>query len=141
MKTSALVIIIVLVVILAGGIYFVSRSGSNTTADNQNSNPLPGSNSGSQSGSDTDSETSRTYNIEISGFAFNPDTLTINQGDTVVWTNKDSVTHTVTSDSGSEIKSSGLSNGETYSHVFNTAGTFDYHCGPHPSMQAEIAVK
>ena len=35
-------------------------------------------------------------------------------GDTVVWTNMDSMPHTVTSDSGSEIASSTISNSNIY---------------------------
>ena len=79
--------------------------------------------------------------IEISGFAFNPSELTINKGDTVIWTNKDSASHTVSSDSGSELGSGMLSNGQAYSHTFDSAGTFEYHCSVHPSMKAKIIVR
>src|ERR1043166_1164800 len=37
--------------------------------------------------------------ISIAGFAFNPDDVTINVGDTVTWTNNDSAAHTSTSNS------------------------------------------
>ncbi len=86
-------------------------------------------------------ESSKTYNIDIKSFAFSPSTLTIKKGDKVVWTNKDSAGHTVTSDFGNELNSGTLSNGESYSHTFNTAGTFEYHCAPHPFMKAKIIVE
>ena len=83
----------------------------------------------------------KTVNIEISGFAFNPRSIKINKGDTVVWTNMDSVPHTVTSDSGNELDSKTLSRGDTYSHTFGTAGTFSYHCNIHLSMTGTITVE
>ena len=82
-----------------------------------------------------------TKNIEITNNAFFPDTLTIKVGETIVWTNKDSAKHTVTSDTGAELSSQMLSTGNTFSHTFNTAGTFAYHCEVHPSMKATIIVE
>ncbi|MBI4116532.1 cupredoxin family copper-binding protein [Candidatus Pacearchaeota archaeon] len=82
-----------------------------------------------------------THDIKISGYAFSPKSLTVNAGDSVVWTNEDSVSHTVTSDSGSELSSSFLSKGQTYSHTFSQKGTFSYHCSPHPGMKGTIVVQ
>ena len=80
-----------------------------------------------------------TVNIAIAGFAFDPPDLTINVGDTVVWTNNDGTTHSTTSDTG--IWDSGLfGNGQTFSFTFNNAGTFPYHCSRHISMLASITV-
>jgi len=79
--------------------------------------------------------------IAISGFAFDPATLTIPVGASVIWTNKDSVQHTIVSDSGNEINSDAISQGETYVHTFNTPGTYTYHCGIHPSMKGTIIVE
>jgi plastocyanin len=78
--------------------------------------------------------------IAISGFAFDPDTTTIPKGTTVIWTNMDAAPHTIVSDSGSEINSGSLAKGGTYAHTFNTAGTYTYHCGIHPSMKGKIIV-
>lgn len=80
-------------------------------------------------------------NVEINGFAFSPQELTIKTGETVTWINKDNVKHTITSDSGSELSSEMLSNSQTYSHIFNTKGTFNYHCSLHSSMTAKIIVE
>ncbi len=81
-----------------------------------------------------------TYNVAVQNFAFTPADLSIKVGDTVVWTNSDSASHTVVSDSGSEISSSSLSTGQTYSHTFSSTGTFNYHCSIHPSMKGQITV-
>ena len=82
-----------------------------------------------------------THNIDISNFAFSTTALTIKTGDTVVWTNKDSVSHTITSDTGNELSSKLLKTNDAYSHTFTTAGTFNYHCEVHPSMKASITVQ
>lgn len=78
--------------------------------------------------------------VEISGFAFEPAELSVSVGTTVTWTNKDAAPHQVVSDSGSELASETLSQGGSYSHVFNAAGTFEYHCAIHPNMTGRIIV-
>ena len=79
--------------------------------------------------------------VTIKSFAFSPAALTVSVGTTVTWTNEDSTTHTVTSDSGSELASEQLSNGQSYTHTFNTAGTYDYHCSIHTTMKGKIIVE
>ena len=78
--------------------------------------------------------------VTISNFAFNPQTLNVPRGSTVTWTNKDSTSHTVTSDSGA-FDGGPLSSGAVLSFTFNQAGTFSYHCSIHPSMKATIVVQ
>lgn len=78
--------------------------------------------------------------ITIDNFAYSPSNLNINIGDTVVWTNNDRAAHTVTSDSGSELNSQTLSTGQTYSHTFNAADTYNYYCSFHPNMKAKVIV-
>jgi plastocyanin len=34
-----------------------------------------------------------------------------------------------------------MSNGQTFTHTFDTAGTFKYHCSIHPFMTGSIVVK
>jgi amicyanin len=82
---------------------------------------------------------SGTVNITISNYTFNPDTLTITAGTKVVWTNQDTVSHTITNDS--KIFGSGfLAKGNTYEFTFDQPGTYDYHCTPHPFMRGKIIV-
>jgi plastocyanin len=78
--------------------------------------------------------------VIISGFAFDPATITIKVGDTVTWTNQDSVVHTVAADDKSWA-SDNLAKGATYSHTFDTAGTFTYLCGVHPTMKGTVIVQ
>jgi len=77
--------------------------------------------------------------VTIKGFAYTPATLTVKVGTTVKWINQDSVTHTVTSDTGL-FESGEMATGDTYSFTFTQAGTFSYHCAMHPSMEASIVV-
>ena len=81
-----------------------------------------------------------TVHVTIQGFAFSPQTITVAPGTTVAWTNKDSVNHTVTSDTGAWPASSPLATGQTFSHTFTKAGTYPYHCSIHPSMTAKVIV-
>jgi amicyanin len=82
-----------------------------------------------------------TTSVDIVNFAFSPQNIIIQVGDTVTWTNQDSAPHTVTSDSGSELDSELLSQGQSYSHTFNDPGTFEYHCTPHPFMIGTVTVE
>ena len=79
-----------------------------------------------------------------SGYAFNPVSLTVAVGTTVIWTNNTTAPHTVTSDDAKTFDS-GASNpvspGSTFSFKFTKPGTYKYHCQIHPSMLATIIVK
>lgn len=85
-----------------------------------------------------DTASTKTRNVNINNFSFNPGTLNISKGDTVVWTNRDSAPHQVT---GDNLNSPVISNGQDFSFVFNSSGTFAYHCAIHPSMKGTIIVK
>ncbi len=91
--------------------------------------------------SDSSSTSPRIHQVTLKDFAFVPASLTIIPGDTVVWMNEDSVSHTVTSNSGKELTSSLFGKGETYEHTFTTAGTFSYHCIHHRTMRGTIVVR
>jgi plastocyanin len=85
--------------------------------------------------------------------AFAPDDINAKVGDTVTWTNKDTIFHTVTSGTGPSDTThgkefdSGLSGptalttqGKTFSHKFMTAGEFPYFCQLHPTMVGMVEV-
>jgi len=80
----------------------------------------------------------QTYQVSIKNFAFNPSTLNIKKGDTVVWTNEDRAPHQI---EGSNFKSDVFQNGATYSFTFKETGKFSYICSIHPSMKGEIAAE
>ena len=78
--------------------------------------------------------------VTIQNLAFSPATLTISVGTTVTWTNNDSTSHTVTSDTGL-FDSGQMSQGSHFSHTFNDKGTFAYHCTIHTTMHGTVTVQ
>ena len=81
--------------------------------------------------------------------AFSPNPIEANVGDTVTWTNRDSVPHTVTSgispqpdgrfDSSPNFNPL-LAPGATFSHTFTEAGEYPYFCALHPSAVGTVIV-
>ncbi len=145
-KKTIGIIIAIVVVLGLGGIFMVSKNSSKK----KESTPPASSASPSTETPSTNqpeapavgNDVSTNVSVEIKDFAFAPTTLTVSKGTTVVWTNKDSVAHTVTPDQasdnfeGSEL----LGQNESYQYTFNTAGTYTYHCQPHPNMKAKVVV-
>jgi len=73
-------------------------------------------------------------------FIFQPARLNITAGTTIVWTNGGQVIHTVTAEDGS-FDSGPIERGERRSITFSRAGTFSFHCTPHPFMRGVIVVR
>ena len=143
-----------------------NQTGMNTTANasqtgggNQTSgNQTDGNKTGTGSGG------GKTHTVGMSGVSFEPASITIAPGDTIVWENSDSQGHTVTAyadnipDGATYFASGGfdseekarsnypdgtLKQGETFKHTFSTTGTFEYFCIPHESagMTGTVQVK
>ena len=81
-----------------------------------------------------------TRGVAIQDFAFSPRTVEIRVGDTVRWTNRDSVAHSATAQNGS-FDTGLLSDGESGSVRFTAAGTYRYICTPHPDMTGTVVVR
>jgi len=103
-------------------------SGCTQSYGNPGSNPPPSANA-----------------VNMQGFAFVPQTLTVSAGQSVTWTNLDSVTHQILADPGqaaiADFSSPNMAQGGTYSYTFNTPGTYTYHCSIHPSMKGTVVVQ
>lgn len=69
---------------------------------------------------------------------FEPGNVTIDEGGSVTWTNTGD-DHTVTANNGS-FNSGNMVDGDTYSRVFNNAGSFDYVCAYHSDMRGTVVV-
>jgi plastocyanin len=80
------------------------------------------------------------HGVDIAGFAFSPNSITVSVGDTVTWSNSDAQNHTATANDGS-FDTGIVSSGSPKSVTFSTAGTFAYHCKIHPSMTATVVVE
>ena len=75
------------------------------------------------------------HNIAVTSNVFTPEEITIEVGDTVIWTNTQG-NHNVNADQSifaSNPESFGNAVGAdwTFKHVFTMAGTYDYQCDPH----------
>lgn len=78
--------------------------------------------------------------VEIKNFSFVPATLKIKAGETVTWTNRDSVGHSATADDKS-FDTGILATGKSGTATFAKAGTYTYFCITHPNMKGTIEVE
>lgn len=81
----------------------------------------------------------KTVAVSIKNNAFNPKETTISAGDTVTWTNDDTMLHDVDLDASG--KSPEMHKGETFSKTFDKPGTYGYDCDIHPFMKGTVIVK
>lgn len=130
MNNKVLIVLVLVVVVLGGGYILMQKSQSTSPQ----STPASEEKTASQEG------TMAKNAVEIKDFAHNPKTLTVKVGDTVTWTNKDVAGHSATADDGS-FDTGVIAQGESGSVTFDTAGTFTYHCTPHPNMKATVVVE
>ena len=81
----------------------------------------------------------KTLTVAMDGTRFVPETITVKQGDRVVWVNKDPFPHTATAagafDSGS------VAAGGSWSLVARKPGEFAYVCTLHPGMKGTLIVQ
>jgi plastocyanin len=76
--------------------------------------------------------------VDIASFVYQPTTLSVPAGTTIVWNNLDPVEHTVTDFDHSY--DSGPFGNTTFSKVYTTPGVYEYYCVPHPTMIGRIEV-
>jgi plastocyanin len=81
-----------------------------------------------------------TIDVKIIATGFTPQTVTINQGDTIKWTNADKVNHQLVANNGA-FASAIIRPGLTYSFTFNTPGKINYHDALHPALTGTITIK
>jgi amicyanin len=119
----------------------VNKADETTKTDTNTTHSDTSSHSTSTESTDS-GDTAETNQVNIADFAFTPATIKVKLGTTVTWTNKDSVRHDVSPDTESEdFKGSELlAKGESYKFTFAKAGTYTYHCTPHPQMTATVVV-
>ncbi|MDX6407140.1 MAG: hypothetical protein QOE13_211 [Gaiellaceae bacterium] len=81
-----------------------------------------------------------TTTVQIKGTGFVPASVTINQDDSVTWTNTDTKDHQVVANGGS-FASPILKPGKSYSHAFRSGGTYRYHDGLRPTLRGTVTVR
>ena len=126
-RTLPVLALVILAAALAAGCAEEGNGQGATAAE-----PTSGRPSGSAGDPDTD--------VRIQDFGFGPKMLQAEVGQRVRWEHRDvGVTHTVTADEGS-FRSGDLTNGREFSHLFQTAGTYPYHCAIHADMRGTVRV-
>jgi plastocyanin len=80
-----------------------------------------------------------TKTVRITASGFSPARVTIRTGDAVRWTNNDTKNHQVVANNGT-FASPVIAPGRSFTHTFNTAGTFRYHDALHPSLTGRVVV-
>lgn len=119
--------IIVAVVAVSGVITLALASSNHKTSATANSN---------------NSAAVATNIVNIKNYMFAPAAIKVAPGSTVTWTNQDDVSHTITADTASidSPSSMDIAKGQSYSFQFKVAGTYSYHCFPHPYMHGSVIV-
>jgi plastocyanin len=82
----------------------------------------------------------KTHQVRIEGMKFVPERLEVAAGDTVVWTNKDFLPHSVTA-SKAKVESGDLPPNKTWRFVAKKKGEMPYICRLHPVMKGVLVVK
>jgi plastocyanin len=84
-------------------------------------------------------EPARTHRVVIHGLKYEPETLVVRRGDTVVWVNDDPMPHTVTAAGGFDSRS--IEAGKSWRFVARRAGDYRYVCTLHSNMQGSLRVE
>jgi plastocyanin len=82
----------------------------------------------------------KTHTVRMEGIKFVPERLEVAAGDTVVWTNKDVVPHTVTA-SEAHVESGEIAPNKSWRFVAKRKGEMPYICRLHPGMKGLLVVK
>src|SRR3954449_3487289 len=83
---------------------------------------------------------SATVTVSIKRTGFVPKTITINQDDSVTWTNNDTIDHQVVANGG-QFASAVLAPGKSFTRAFHSGGTFHYHDALHPALKGTVVVR
>jgi plastocyanin len=82
-----------------------------------------------------------TFDITIDNFEFSPGDAKVAPGTTVVFTNDDSVDHSIVADGDAFAASPTLKSGDTYRVTLTEPGSYRYKCGIHSFMTGTITVQ
>ncbi len=139
---------VIIILLLAGGAFFMLRDKGMTSNVIQQDAPQ--------------NANAQTYTIEMTSTGYEPQTLTIQKGDTITWINKDTRPNWPASAvhpshktyPGSDIAKCGTSEeniifdscggikqGESFSFTFNQQGTWSYHDHLKASLRGTIIVQ
>ena len=133
-KTSKAALAVATLALIAIAVFMIMPDTSHMTKGSQDA--------GSNNGMPDNSKVKDPNTVIISNYEFGPQKISVKKGTKVTWINNDKDRHNVKPDQDSAEFKAGplLSKDEEYSVVFNTVGTYNYHCSPHPYMKASVEV-
>jgi plastocyanin len=81
--------------------------------------------------------------VRMKNIQYVPRSIRVEAGTRIVWTNDDSVPHTVTKDSGpgAEFDSGQIASGKKFEQTFAAPGVVDYICTIHPNQDGTVTVR
>ena len=82
----------------------------------------------------------RGVRVDLKDFCFVPNVLRVQPGQTVTWTNDDTVAHTVTGVANSWGSVNELGAGQSSTYRFQASGVYPYACLFHPGMVGAVVV-
>ena len=124
--------------ILASSLAFAACGASGSGSGGSTPPTDPANAGGGGSGPCSVSSATGEVAVSIAGNAF-PADITSTVGQTVTFTNEDSVPHTVTLDDGS-CDTDTIAAGASAGLTFAEAGSYPFHCTIHPSMTGTVTV-
>jgi plastocyanin len=77
--------------------------------------------------------------VHIDNFVFEPAQLTVKAGQTVTWTNRDDIPHTVVC--AGKFRSKTMDTDDTFTFTFTAPGDYKYFCSLHPHMTGAVKVE
>jgi plastocyanin len=77
--------------------------------------------------------------VHIDNFVFEPAQLTVKVDQTVTWTNRDDIPHTVVC--AGKFRSKTMDTDGTFSFTFTAPGEYKYFCSLHPHMTGAVKVE
>jgi len=80
-----------------------------------------------------------TQTVVMEGTGFQPETLTVRRGDTVVWQNKDPFPHTATA--AGVFDSHNIPANGSWKYTARKPGRYSYICALHPNMKGTLIVE
>ncbi len=83
----------------------------------------------------------KTHAVRIEGMKFEPERLEAAVGDTITWTNRDVVPHTVTGAAGRALESGTIAPNRKWTYRVRAKGEIAYVCRFHPMMKGVLVAK
>lgn len=83
----------------------------------------------------------RTNKVTIQDYTFSPTVVAIKKGASVIWTNLDATSHSISGTGAmADMQSTPLAAGSTFSYSFDEPGEYIYRCREHSNMFGKIIV-